>query len=101
MPCREIEQLISCSARGASVRACPQQSSTSAPTTAITWRAQRKRRTKPSTPAPRGLDVGSASREVDADLPQPRRRGGVVGGRAGGLRFAVGEVLAGDALDLR
>src|SRR5438552_2760325 len=38
--------------------------------------------------------------QVGAGLPQPGGGGGVVGGLAGGLGFAVGVVPAGDALDL-
>lgn len=40
------------------------------------------------------------ARQVGADLPQAGRGSGVIGGLAGGLGPAVGEVPAGDALDL-
>jgi hypothetical protein len=39
--------------------------------------------------------------QVGAGLPQPGRGSGVAGGLGGGLGLAVGEVPAGDALDLR
>jgi hypothetical protein len=44
--------------------------------------------------------LSGACYEVEADLPQPFRGGGVAGGRAGGLRLAADEVGAGNAFDL-